>query len=249
MFALFRNGCVGASIFNGRGRAPFQWLGVQAMHLTPSQARADQLPGQRLIAGYGGVKAGQGGFVNVFPVPAVGGRFLDMSYVSCAACRRGASHGTGKARRAYQKGVIFGIRHAFSFVPVQPVTQQVIPLYLFMKALMEQLRLHLLRRHDAPSVVPPSRINQCKTYREAVKLCWELRRVDNMTQATIAEEARLYAPHVSGYLHDGKGQRDLPGWAIRGFEWACGNTAITQWHNVGARLTVVEEMQLLRGFT
>lgn len=111
---------------------------------------------------------------------------------------------------------------------------------------MEQLQLALLCRLDAPSVVPPSLVQKCSTYRDAVKLCWSLRRVRNMTQARLAEEAGLYAPHVTRYLHDGKTQRDLPGWAIKGFEWACGNTAISQWINVGAKLTVVEEMTLIR---
>lgn len=163
-----------------------------------------------------------------------------------AACRRGASHGTGLVGRAVQKGVIFGIRHAFSFDPLQLVIQQVIPSYFSMKALMEQLQLRLLCRLDAPSVVPPQTIAQCKTYREAVRLCWDLRRVTTMTQQRLAEEAGLYAPHVTCYLKDGKRQRDLPGWAVRSFEWVCGNTAITQWHNAQAKLTVVEEMQLLK---
>jgi hypothetical protein len=115
-----------------------------------------------------------------------------------------------------------------------------------MKALMEQMQLALLGRLNAPSVVDPRLIAQCNTYRDAVKLCWELRRVRNMTKAMLAEVAELYAPHVTTYLHDGKRQRDLPGWGVRGFEWACGNTAITQWMNLGAQLAVVEEMSFLR---
>lgn len=92
----------------------------------------------------------------------------------------------------------------------------------------------------------PRLIAKCTTYRDAVKLCWELRRVRNMTKSQLAERAGLYAPHVTTYLRDSKRQRDLPGWAVRGFEWACGNTAISQWHNVGAKLAVVEEMSFLR---
>lgn len=111
---------------------------------------------------------------------------------------------------------------------------------------MEQIALPLLCRLDAPSIVAPSLINQCKSYRDAVKLCWHLRRVRNMTQQRLAEEAGLYAPHVTCYLHDSKRQRDLPGHAVKAFEWVCGNTAISQWHSVGAKLTVVEEMTLLR---
>ena len=171
--------------------------------------------------------------------------FLDMSS-SFAVFRRGASHLSGKAGRAYQKGVIFGIRHALSFVPLQLVTQQVIPFYFSMKALMEQLPLRLLCRLDAPSVVPPKSIATCTSYRQAVKLCWELRKVRYMTQAQLASEAGLYAPHVSGYLKDGKVKRDLPGNAVRAFEWVCGNTAITQWHNAQAKLTCLEELQILR---
>lgn len=172
---------------------------------------------------------------------------LDTSSIR-AACQRGASQGISKGGRAHQKGVVTGIRHAFSFVPHQRVIQPVIPLYFSMKApLMDQLSLTgLLCRLDAPSVVPPSRIALCETYREAVKLCWSLRRVTTMTQARLAEEAGLYPSHVSDYLHDGKSQRDLPGWAVRGFEWVCGNTAVTQWHNAQAKLTCIEEMQLLR---
>lgn len=115
-----------------------------------------------------------------------------------------------------------------------------------MEAPLEQLSLRLLCRIDAPSVVPPAAVASCKTYRDAVKLCWNLRRVRNMTQARLAEDAGLYAPHVTCYLHDGKRERDLPAWAIRAFELACGNTAITQWLTAGAKLTVLEEIQAER---
>ena len=111
---------------------------------------------------------------------------------------------------------------------------------------MEQLSLRLLCRLDAPSVVPPDLIAGCNSYRDAVKLCWSLRRVRNMTRASLAEQAGLYAPHVTCYLHDGKRQRDLPARAILGFEYACGNTAITQWLSQGAKLTVLEEIQAER---
>jgi hypothetical protein len=111
---------------------------------------------------------------------------------------------------------------------------------------MEQMQLRLLCRLDAPAVVPPEAIAKCETYRDAVKLCWELRRVRAMTKRKLAEEAGLYAPHVTCYLNEGKRARDLPGHGVRGFEWACGNTAITQWHSLQAKLTVVEEVQAMR---
>ncbi|WP_342617197.1 hypothetical protein [Rhodoferax sp. GW822-FHT02A01] len=110
---------------------------------------------------------------------------------------------------------------------------------------MKQKELPLLGRLDAPSVVDPQLVRQCKTYRDAVKLCWRLRRVKYMTQAQLAAEAGLYAPHVSGYLHDGKHQRDLPGDKAMGFQYTCGNTAIAQWHNMNVQLTCAEEMQLV----
>ncbi len=113
---------------------------------------------------------------------------------------------------------------------------------------MTQLHLPLLCRLDAPSVVSPADIARCKTYREAVKLCWELRRVRNMTRVRLAEEAGLYPAHVTNYLNDRDiaRMRDLPGSKVRGFEWACGNTAISQWHALNAKLTCVEEMQAMR---
>lgn len=112
---------------------------------------------------------------------------------------------------------------------------------------MEQLQLTgLLCRLDAPSIVDPALIAKCKTYRDAVKLCWEMRRVRNLTKARLAEEAGLYAPHVTCYLVDGKRQRDLPASGIRGVEWTLGNTAISQWINLQAKLTPLEEMQFIK---
>jgi hypothetical protein len=111
---------------------------------------------------------------------------------------------------------------------------------------MEQLQLALLSRLNAPSVVPPHLIKRCKTYREAVQLCWELRQRD-ITQAQLAEEAGLYPPHVTCYLSDkSKRPRDLPGYAVPAVEKSCGNTAISQWHVLNAQLTCVEEMQAMR---
>lgn len=68
-----------------------------------------------------------------------------------------------------------------------------------------------------------------------------------MTRAQLAERAGLYAPHVTCYLNDGRRQRDLPGWAIPGFERACDNTAISQWVAQRAHFTVLEVMQAQAG--
>ena len=111
---------------------------------------------------------------------------------------------------------------------------------------MEQMQLRLLCRLDAPSVVPPQRIAEVKSYREAVRLCWDLRRVTNMTKRRLAEEAGLYPSHVSCYLSDTDTSRDLPAEAIGRLEMACGNTAISQWLALNAQLTVLEEVQAER---
>lgn len=112
---------------------------------------------------------------------------------------------------------------------------------------MQQMTIPgLLGRLDAPSVVHPHLIAQCKTYRDAVKLCWHLRRVKGMTKRVLAMEAELYAPHVTCYIEDGKTRRDLPGSAVKLFESVCGNSAISQWHAANARLTTIEEMQALK---
>lgn len=108
---------------------------------------------------------------------------------------------------------------------------------------MEQLQLRLLCRLDAPSVVPPDEVAKCRTYREAVKLCWNLRKVKNMTRAGLAERAGLYAPHVTCYLNENDRPRDLPAEKISAFEAACDNTAISQWLALQAQLTVLEEVQ------
>lgn len=108
---------------------------------------------------------------------------------------------------------------------------------------MEQLQLRLMCRIDAPRAVPPTAVSRCKSYRDAVKACWEMRSIKNMSRSQLAERAGLYAPHVTNYLMDGKHQRDLPGWAVPAFEAACDNTCITQWLALQAKFTVMEEMQ------
>jgi len=111
---------------------------------------------------------------------------------------------------------------------------------------MDQLQLPLLCRLDAPSVVPAKEVAKCRTYREAVRLCWSLRKVVNMTRRGLAERAGLYAPHVTCYLKDADCARDLPADKVPAFELACNNTAITQWLAMQAQLTVLEEMQAER---
>jgi hypothetical protein len=112
---------------------------------------------------------------------------------------------------------------------------------------MEQLPLRLLCRLDAPSILPHTAVAQCKTYRDAVRLCWDNRKVRNMTMRLLAERAGLYPPHVSQYLRtEGRHLRDLPGDKVRAFEAACDNAAVSQWHAMQGQLTVLEELQAER---
>lgn len=107
----------------------------------------------------------------------------------------------------------------------------------------DQLELPLLCRLDAPSVVPDENVKACATFRDAVRLCWALRRTKSMTKRSLAEHAGMYAPHVTDHLSDDEDRRDLPAKHIKAFEYVCGNTAISQWIAMNAKLTVLEEIQ------
>jgi hypothetical protein len=113
---------------------------------------------------------------------------------------------------------------------------------------MEQLDLPLWGRVNGPSVAPLAYVVRCKTYREAVRMSWALRRVHHMTQQQLAAEAGLRAQLISDYLNpDDKPQRrDLPAERIAAFEAIVGNTLVTQWLAARAALTVLEEMQATR---
>lgn len=110
------------------------------------------------------------------------------------------------------------------------------------------MELPLLGRLDGPSVVHPHMVAMCDSYRAAVRLCWELRRVRRMTKAQLSAEAGLTPQHVSDYLADDDlpSRRSLPGDRVCEFEATCGNTAISQWHASRAKLTVIEEMQAMK---
>jgi len=108
---------------------------------------------------------------------------------------------------------------------------------------MTQMQLPLLGRLDAPSVVPDSYVRACQSYRDAVRLCWALRRIKAMTSLSLAEAAGLPPNHRSDYLSDDDAKRELPAKYIKAFEAVCGNTAISQWIAQGAKLTVLEEIQ------
>jgi hypothetical protein len=157
--------------------------------------------------------------------------------------------GGGPVEWASLEGRYVVAHHAFTFGPGQLVIQRVIPWSFFIEAAMEQLPLRLLGRVDAPSVVPPDVIARIPSYREAVRFCWANRRRTRMTKTMLAEEAGLYPPHVTCYLAEPallrKHKRDLPGDDIEQFQLVCGNTAISQWLAMRAKLTVLEALPAL----
>ena len=87
-----------------------------------------------------------------------------------------------------------------------------------------------------------------RTYRDAVRLCWQLRRIKKLTYRQLAAECGLTYQHVGDYFNpdDGKHRRDLPGDKVAEIEAFLGNTAISQWHAARASLTVLEEVQAAR---
>ena len=127
------------------------------------------------------------------------------------------------------------------FRAAQPVTQPVIRAILPIAT----PELPLMGRLDGPSVAPAAVVAIAHTYREAVRLCWQLRRIKAMTRATLAAESGLYASHVSDYLNtdDKPSRRSLPAESISAFESVCGNSLISQWLASRAHLTVLEELQ------
>lgn len=112
---------------------------------------------------------------------------------------------------------------------------------------MKQPELRLLGRVDAPSVVPPSAMRLVRNYRDAVRLCWALRRAKGLRPVDLGRYG-FTRQHVTDYLHedDAPTRRSLPPSRIQEFEDLMGNSAISQWIAGGARLTVLEELQAER---
>jgi hypothetical protein len=106
--------------------------------------------------------------------------------------------------------------------------------------------LPLLARIDGPSVVHPEAIAELETYRDAVRYCFMYRRTTGMCRKRIAELAGMPQQHIGEYLSVDPGKRDMPAKYITEFEAVCGNSAVSQWIALQAKLTVLEEMQARR---
>jgi len=106
---------------------------------------------------------------------------------------------------------------------------------------MQQLQLPMLTIYTGPRLVDLEIVDACRSYRAAVRACWELRTRRGLTRRVLAEEAGLYASHVSDYLSEDDAKRDLPARHINGFELACGNRMVSQWLARQASLTIMEQ--------
>lgn len=95
-------------------------------------------------------------------------------------------------------------------------------------------------------VVPPEVIKGLNSYRHACRLAWKLRAVRNLTKRNLAEQAGLYAPHVTDYLGVHENKRELPAKHIAAVEAVLGNAVISQWIAHQSSLTVLEELQVIK---
>ena len=121
-------------------------------------------------------------------------------------------------------------------------------MHFFIEAPMQQTVLPLLCRLDGPSVAPSEFVRRCRTYREAVRFAFALRRATNMTQRMLAAEAELRPQLISDYLNpdDKPHRKSLPGERIAAFEAVVGNTLVSQWVAAQSKLTVLEQLQAER---
>jgi len=147
----------------------------------------------------------------------------------------------------HHRGGVCVAGHALSFARFEQVHGQVRALY-FDNPHTEapvQIPLPLLQRIDGPAVVPASTLQLARSYRQAVRLCWTLRRAKGLTPSDMARDFGFVRQHVGDYLNpdDKAGRRDLPADQIGLFQEICGNCAITQWLASRDRLTVLEQLQ------
>lgn len=112
----------------------------------------------------------------------------------------------------------------------------------------EQARLALLGGvvQAQRLVVPLQVVMGIKDWRHACRLAWKLRRVRNLTRRSLAEQAGLYAPHVTDYFSQHEARRELPARHVAPVERVLGNTVMSQWLAWQSQLTVFDELQAAR---
>jgi hypothetical protein len=111
---------------------------------------------------------------------------------------------------------------------------------------MHQLQLPMLTYYEGPRLIDQELVLACRSYREAVRACWDLRTRRNLTRRALAEGAGLYASHVSDYLTEDDAKRELPAKHINAFEVECGNRFVSQWLARQAGLTILEQFMQKR---
>ncbi|NIF51428.1 XRE family transcriptional regulator [Burkholderia sp. Ax-1724] len=99
--------------------------------------------------------------------------------------------------------------------------------------------------------VPTDLIAQCKTFRDACRLAWDWRRVENLTKLGLAERCGLRACFVTDYFNEeandrkGRRRRELPPDKIDVVEEELGNNAISQYLNRKKGFRIWEEVKAL----
>ncbi len=104
-----------------------------------------------------------------------------------------------------------------------------------------QMQLPMLTVYTGPRLIDREIVDACRTYRDAVRACWDMRSRRHLTQRVLADEAGLYASHVTDYISDDERKRELPAKHVAQFEIACGNRMISQWLAREANLTILEQ--------
>jgi hypothetical protein len=105
---------------------------------------------------------------------------------------------------------------------------------------MQQLNLPMLTVYTGPRLIDMEIVDACRTYREAVRGCWDMRTRRQLTKRVLAEAAGLYPSHVSDYISLDAAKRELPAKHVNSFEVECGNRFISQWLARQANLTILE---------
>ncbi|AWP75715.1 hypothetical protein [Bordetella bronchiseptica] len=59
-----------------------------------------------------------------------------------------------------------------------------------------------IRPSEPMLFIDKAEIARCVTYRQAVRLAWDMRQPRGMTMRTLAELCGMYPQHVSSYLHE-----------------------------------------------
>ena len=104
-----------------------------------------------------------------------------------------------------------------------------------------QLMLPMLTRIDGPSMVKPDDIAHLASYRAVVRWAWANRKRRNMTLRLLAEELGSYPSHITDYVNgdDAPSRKSLPAEKLAAFDFAVGNTAVSQWLAMRSNLPVM----------